>query len=129
PLVDSYNISALTFNDLDLFVKRRYIDESVRQKLSELIELRAQFAQIDAKLETLDAEEKSISEDQSRLRENIEALSKTPEAKQLIARYIAKADTQESRIEAISKEKQSLKTERETIEQKLAAEIKNFELK
>ena len=129
PLVDSYNINALTFTDLELFVKNRYIDESVRQKLSGLIDLRTQIAQIDSKIKSLDVEEKAISEDQSRLRENIEALAKTPEAKQLISRYIAKADSQESRIEEINKQRQSLKTERETIENKLANEIKNFELK
>lgn len=128
PLMDSYRMSALKREDLDLFITRRYIDEATRAKLQSLIDLRTKLAEIDAKLKTLEEEEKSISEDQSRIRENIEALTKTPEAKQLITRYISKANEQESRIETITKERQLLKSERETIEAKLAAEIANFEI-
>jgi hypothetical protein len=128
PLMDSYKISALSFQDLDLFLTRRYIDEATKQKLARLIDLRTHVAQIEIKLKHLDEEEKSIAEDQSRLRENIEALTKTPEAKQLINRYIAKANEQETRIEAINKERQTLKTERSRLENELAAAIKNFDL-
>lgn len=128
PLMDNYRISALTAQDLDLFLSRRYIDEATRQRLNRLIELQAQISQIAAKLKTLAEEETAISADQSRLRENIEALTKTPEAKQLINRYIAKADEQETRVEAIAKEKQRLKVERERLETELARSIQDFNL-
>ena len=129
PLMDSYRMSALKREDLDLFITRRYIDEPTRAKLQSLLDLRTKLSEMDAKLKALDEEEKAISADQSRIRENIEALTKTPEAKQLITRYISKANEQESRIETITKERQALKTERETIEAKLTAEIANFEMK
>lgn len=128
PLMDSYKIALLTFADLDMFVSKKYINQDTRQKLNRLIDLRSQIAETDRKLAALEEEETSISEDQSRLRENIEALTKTPEAKQLISRYISKADEQESRIEAINKEKQNLKTEKSRLEQELAKAITNFEL-
>jgi hypothetical protein len=128
PLMDSYQISALTYQDLDLFLTRRYIDEATKQKLNKLIELRAQIAQTATKLKALDEEENSIAEDQARLRENIEALAKTPEAKQLINRYIAKANEQETRIEAINKERIILKSERERLEGELAQSIRNFNI-
>lgn len=128
PLMDSYKIASLTFQDLDMFLTRRYINEATKQKLNALIDLRNQIAQIATNLSALDQEEKEISNDQARLRENIEALTKTPEAKQLINRYISKANEQESRIEAINKERQSLKAERERLEAQLAAAINNFEL-
>ena len=129
PLMDSYQISTLRRDSLDLFITRRYIDETTKQKLIHLINLREEISGVETKLKDLAEEEKSISQDQSRLRENIEALTKTPEAKQLITRYIAKANEQETRIEAITKERQSFKLEREQLETKLALEIKNFELK
>lgn len=128
PLMDSYQISALTSRDLELFVTRRYIDEATKQKLEKLIDLRTQIAGVAGKLKALDEEEKNISADQSRLRENIEALAKTPEAKQLISRYIAKANEQESRIEAINKERLQLKAERERLESELELAIRNFNL-
>lgn len=129
PLMDSYRIAALKVEDLDLFIRQRYIDEATKQKLMQLINLRDELAQIDKKIAELNEEEKIISNDQSRLRENIEALAKTPEAKQLITRYISKANDQETRVEAITKERKELKSQREQVEAKLATEIKNFELK
>ena len=70
-----------------------------------------------------------IEADQKRLRENIEALSKTPEAKTLIARYIAKAGEQESRLEEVEKQRGVLEAQRTQLQQEQAAEVRDFELK
>ena len=76
-----------------------------------------------------DDEVEKIEEDQKRLRENIEALAKTPEAKTLIARYIAKAGEQETRLEEIEKERRSLADQKVQLAAQQAAEIRNFEIK
>jgi len=94
-----------------------------------LIDLRMKINEINAKLASLEVESETISEDQGRFRENIEALAKTPEAKQLIARYIAKANEQESRLEEITKNRQAMANEKDKLERELAIEIKNFEIK
>ncbi|MGI8639229.1 MAG: hypothetical protein ACR2MG_04675 [Pyrinomonadaceae bacterium] len=125
---DSYTLSTLSPKDVELFVSQKYIDETTRAKLSKLIDLRMQINQINAKLASFDTEIEEITTDQARFRENIEALAKTPEAKQLIARYIAKANEQESRLEQINKERQTLAAEKERLERELAIEIKNFEI-
>ena len=125
---DSYTLSSLSPKDLELFVARKFIDEPIRARLAKLIDLRMQINQINAKLASFDSEIEAITQDQARFRENIEALSKTPEAKQLIARYIAKANEQESRLEEINKERQTFLYEKERLERELAIEIKNFEI-
>ena len=127
-LMDKYVLSDLTQTDIDLFIKQRFINEQTRQKLEQLINLRSQINQTKAKLEKLNEEEKSISDDQARFRENITALTKTPEAKQLITRYIAKADEQETRIEQIGKERQTLQAEQTRLGNELAAAIRAFEI-
>lgn len=53
----------------------------------------------------------------------------TAEAKALIARYIAKAGEQETRIEQIETERKAAQAEKERLERELAIEIKNFEVK
>src|SRR2546430_10461006 len=53
----------------------------------------------------------SRSADQQRLRDNIKALTATAEAKQLITRYVSKADTQETRLDQLNKEKQASQEE------------------
>lgn len=129
PLMDSYQLTALSKVDLTLFVNRKYIDEATKARLEKIIDIRSQIADIDGKLATFDDEAEKIEADQKRFRENIEALSKTPEAKVLIARYIAKAGEQESRLEEMEKLRKGLAEQKEQFAREQAAEIRNFEIK
>jgi len=88
-----------------------------------------QINQINGKLAANEKETEEITKDQERFRENIEALSKTPEAKQLIARYIAKANEQESRLEQLAKDNQVMVADKDRLERELAIEIKTLEVK
>ena len=126
--VNRFTISSITRDQIELFVKQRYINDATRQKLERLLDLRQQIAQTEQKISDSDKENAAIAADQKRLRDNIEALSKTPEAKTLIARYIAKAGEQETRIEQITKERQTLQAERVRLENELAAQIRAFEI-
>ena len=128
-MMDKYNLTDLSPKDLDVFVASKFIDEPTRARLAKLIDLRMKINEINAKLESSEAESDAITKDQERFRENIEALAKTPEAKQLIERYIAKANEQESRLEEITKSRQTMTDEKEKLERELAIEIKNFEIK
>lgn len=127
-LKDSYRLGSLTFQNLELFVKQRYVDENTKAKLFLLIDLRSQIAKTEKELQSLDIEINEISNDQNRLRENIKILTNTSEAKKLIERYVQKADEQESRIEQINKERRDLQERKETLERELANQIKNFEI-
>lgn len=129
PLMDTYQLTSLSKNELELFVSRRYINEETRAKLSRLIDIRGSIAQFDGKLESFDTEVEKIESDQKRLRENIESLSKTAEAKALIARYIAKAGEQETRLEEMEKERKTILADKEKLELELATEIRIFEIK
>lgn len=128
-MMDKYSLSTFSPKDLDLFVTGRYIDDAMHAKLAKLIEVRMKVNDINAKLAANAKETEEITTDQERFRENIEALAKTPDAKQLIARYISKAGGQETRLEEIAKEGKSLNAEKESLERELAVEIRNFEMK
>ncbi|MEP7077150.1 MAG: carboxypeptidase regulatory-like domain-containing protein [Acidobacteriota bacterium] len=129
PLMDTYQLNSLQRTDLLLFVSRGYIDEATRAKLEKIIDLRTKIAEVANKLDSFDDEVEKIESDQKRLRENIEALSKTPEAKTLITRYIEKAGQQETRIEAMDKERKDLESEKARLDGEFAGEIRNFEIK
>jgi Carboxypeptidase regulatory-like domain len=107
-LMETYTLSNFTRDDLELFIARKYIDASTRAALEKIIDVRSRMAMAQARIETIDAEVEEIGKDQERLRDNIKALTATAEAKQLITRYVAKADTQETRLEQLNKEKQGL---------------------
>ncbi|HYX42007.1 MAG TPA: carboxypeptidase-like regulatory domain-containing protein, partial [Pyrinomonadaceae bacterium] len=104
-LLNTYVLANFSPRALELFVTRRYIDEQTRTALQHLLDLKARINQLDGRLQAINAELAGIGEDQKRLRDNIAALKNTAEAKQLIARYVAKADEQETRIEQLTKER------------------------
>ncbi|MCC6329866.1 MAG: carboxypeptidase regulatory-like domain-containing protein [Acidobacteria bacterium] len=128
PLMESYQIGSVTRQQLDLFLTRRYIDEATKERLSKLIELREKIGSLEARLESFDDEVDKIEADQKRLRENIESLSKTAEAKALIARYITKAGEQETRLEEMEKERKTITSEKEKLEAEPALAIRTFEI-
>jgi hypothetical protein len=124
----TYALTNLSHDMLQLFVSRRYVDAPARAALQHILELRARAAAADARVALIEKELEDISADQKRLRENIEALTKTAEARQLIARYVAKADRQETRIEQLTQERKAAADERARLQAELAAAIRNLDL-
>jgi len=106
-LMDAYQLANLTSRDVELFVTSNYIDAAMRAELEKLIDLKLKIGKEHLRIEALDKEAGEIGDDQKRLRENIATLKNTNEAKQLVARYIAKAGEQETRLEQIAKEKRA----------------------
>ena len=66
--------------------------------------------------------------DQQRLRENIKALGDKAEAKPLVARYVAKAGEQETRLEQIATERRGAASERAALQAELDAAIRALAL-
>jgi hypothetical protein len=125
----TYALVNLSPDTLQLFITRRYIDEQTRATLQNIIELRGRVAAAELRIAAIDKEIREIGDDQKRLRENIEALTKTAEARQLITRYVAKADEQETRIEQLTKDKQAATAERQQLQAQLDAAVRSLELK
>jgi hypothetical protein len=127
-LMNTYQLSNFTRTDLDLFVSQRFIDDETRKVLEKITDIKTRINTIDVKIQSLENEEESISNDQDRLRENIKALNSTPEAKQLIARYVSKANDQETRLEQIEKESKTANADREKLYQELNSLIKGIDV-
>nr|MBA2299250.1 hypothetical protein [Chloroflexota bacterium] len=127
-LMESYALTNLTQRDLELFITRRYVDAETRSALNRLLDLKTRIAQIDARVAAADREIEEISQDQERVRENIRALGSTPEARALIARYVARAGEQETRIETLRNERRAVSEERARMQTELDAMIRSFAL-
>ena len=127
-LMDSYALSRLTSADIELFAASNYIDAAVRVDLEKLTDLKARLAATEARIATANLEAAEIGKDQQRLRENIDKLKGTTEARQLIARYVSKAGQQESRLEQLVTEKRAAEAERAKLQAELEAAIRVFAL-
>ena len=125
-LMDTYTLVNFSRQDLELFIARNYIDATTRAVLENIIDIKSRIAAAEARLETINEEVEGIGKDQERLRDNIKALTATAEAKQLISRYVAKADTQETRLEQLNKDTQSLIDERARLQAELEALVRGL---
>ncbi len=127
-LMDAYALQNFSRQDLELFISRRYIDATTRDVLEKIIDLKSRMAATEARIQAIDREVTEISADQQRLRDNIKALTATAEAKQLITRYVSKADTQETRLDQLNKEKQAAQEERVRLQGELEALIRGLNI-
>ncbi|HXG91137.1 MAG TPA: hypothetical protein VNN73_02055 [Blastocatellia bacterium] len=127
-LMDSYAISNITPKEIEMFVSRRYIDEATRASLEKILEIKSKIAAVDAQMKEADREAAEIAADQSRLRENIKALSEKSEARQLISLYITKAQEQETRLEQLAIERRQSSNERARFQTELDEAIRALTL-
>lgn len=127
-LMDTYALMNFSRPDLELFIARNYIDATTRAVLEKILDLKSRMTTTDARIEAIDKEVTEIGEDQGRLRDNIKALTATAEARQLISRYVAKADTQETRLEQLNKDKQSLHEEHAKLQAELEGVIRGLSI-
>ena len=124
-LMDNYALLNFTRQDLELFVSRNYIDATTRAVLEKIIDIKSRMAAAEARIEAIDQEITEIGTDQQRLRDNIKALTATAEARQLITRYVSKADTQETRLEQLNKDKQAQHVEAERLQAELEGLVRS----
>jgi hypothetical protein len=125
-LMDTYDLSSFGRPQLELFVKLNYVDENARATLEKIIALKDRIAVTEDQMRSIDRETSEIGQDQQRLRDNIKALTSTAEARQLITRYIAKAGDQETRLEQLTKDKQTAGVERIRLQVELDTMIRNL---
>ena len=125
-VMDSFALTNFSRPDLELFIARNYIDPETRAVLEKILDLKSRMTSTDARIEAIEKEVNEIGEDQSRLRDNIKALTATAEARQLISRYVAKADSQETRLEELNKDKRTLNGERAGLQGQLESLIRNL---
>jgi hypothetical protein len=125
-LMDSYALMDFSRPDLELFIARNYIDAATRTTLEKILDVKSRMTLTDSRIEAIDKEVVEIGEDQGRLRDNIKALTATAEARQLISRYVSKADTQETRLEQLNKDKKTLNDERASLQADLESLIRGL---
>jgi uncharacterized protein (DUF3084 family) len=96
----------------------------VRAALDSILAMKVKVVTVDEKLAAANREASEIAADQARLRENIKALGETAEARSLIARYVAKAGEQETRIEQIASERKRLNEEKSRLQSEIDSSIR-----
>lgn len=110
-------VTNLTPDDILIFARKRYLNETSQKRLEKIVGLKAEIAGIDRAIRDLKKERGQIFEDQKRLRENLRGLGQTAEEKNLRSRYIKQLDGQETQLETI-RDRQKLLQDQRKVKQK-----------
>lgn len=125
-LADVFELASLTGRDLELFVNRNYLDEPSKKLFDRILEIKARRDEAGGRAARAEEEIRNIEADQKRLRENITALGGKAEAKQLMARYVAKADAQESQLEQLRADVKKARADRAAAQDELDVLIRTI---
>ncbi len=126
PDTHTYALTNITTNDIQIFVKSNYLTPQMRQALDGIADLKTQISQLARQTAEKQSEIHTITRDQERMRENLRALGKTEEEKQLVQRYVAKIAQGEDQLERLRLEEKKLKDDRDSFQRQLDDRIRKL---
>jgi len=101
------------------YIKHKFIDEKLEAKLKEIAEFIQTLNEKRNKRENLDQERDLMTDEQSRLRENISVLGDDSQSISLKERYVKKLNDQETRFEKISLDLKKLDKEIDSLNKEI----------
>jgi hypothetical protein len=107
------------------YVQAPRVSEAVKTALQKVVALRRQLDQTVSRLQRLEQQGEVIAQEQGRIRQNMERLSSNTE---LYGRYVRKLDEQESEIEALQREIETLRDAKERQQQALQDFLMTLEI-
>lgn len=119
PDVNKYQLSNLTTDNIQLFVSSNYLTPQMKLALDGVLELKAQIAGVNKQAQGKQQQINTLAKDQERMRENLKALGKSVEERQLVARYVTKLSQGEDQLERLRAEEQKLTEQRDTLQKQL----------
>jgi hypothetical protein len=126
PESHTYALNNITTNDIQVFVKSNYLTPEMKQSLEDVAELKAQVAATSREIAEKQGEINTITKDQERMRENLRALGKTEEEKQLVQRYVSKIAQGEDQLERLRQEDKKLQGEKNNLQRQLDERVKKL---
>src|SRR5205085_4344774 len=93
-------------DQIEIYLRMKVISDAVKQALQKVIELRAALDDFRRDIALVDGEIAAISNEQSRIRENMKVLAQTSD---VYRRYEKKFGEQETRIESLREKVGSLR--------------------
>ncbi|HKE05792.1 MAG TPA: carboxypeptidase regulatory-like domain-containing protein, partial [Blastocatellia bacterium] len=126
PESHTYALTNITTNDIQVFVKSNYLTPQMKQSLESVTELKTQIAALSREVAEKQSEITTIVRDQERMRENLRALGKSDEEKQLVQRYVAKIAQGEDQLERLRLEEKKLQEDRNNLQRQLDERVKKL---
>lgn len=96
-------MDGVSANDIRFFLQQRLIDDRTRGFLEQIAALRSQIAELKKKVDDFQSEQKTIFNDQDRLRKNLQSLGQSEEERNLRSRIVKQLNQQEDRLDTLTR--------------------------
>jgi hypothetical protein len=126
PLVNSYELTDIDSDQIELFVRQKSISPAIEQSLRRILEQKNAVSELESKKDAIADELKQIYDDQQRLRENIRSLKGSTEEKLLLQRYTQQMNEQENRLDRLRKQMEELNANHEAAQTALEKTIQEL---
>lgn len=112
--------------EIAFLLGQRLIDDKTRAFLQQISALRSRISELKRRTEEMEREQKTIFDDQARLRGNLQSLGQSEEERMLRSRIVRQLNQQEDRLETIRRSLRELQTELRGKEEELSRVVLNY---
>jgi len=128
PNYTAYALINVTNDQIDLFVRQRYINPEVEKALRAIAARKSSAADLNAQVQLLQKNIDQIFADQGRLRENMKALKGSAEEKVLLQRYTRQLDEEETQLDTLRKKQKETEALRDQVNAEIAKMIADLDI-
>ena len=113
PLLQQVALGSVSSDDVELWVRSRWLSAEMEKALRELVAAKAELADLERQIQAADAELQRLAQDQERLRKNLGALGSSTAEQQLRGRYVDQLQKSEDRVAEQTAARQKLAERRD----------------
>ncbi len=121
------SVSNLTPDVLAVYVQNKTLNEAARRQLDQIAQMKAEVAANDAALRQADADITSLTQDQSRIRSNIESLNRVNGQQDQVQQYARQLAAAETKLAALRDTQSDLRKKKAALESQLNSLMERIE--
>jgi len=126
PAVSTISLLGTPTETIRFYLEQRYLSDLAKNLLTQLIAAQGEINRLRQRESDLNAERARITEDQTRVRQNLQVLRDTPSELELRKKYLAQLEKSETRLETIRDEAKQAASTRQLLEIELAKKVQEF---
>jgi hypothetical protein len=123
----SYSVTNLTPDVLAAYVQNKNLSEAARRQLDQIAQKKSEIAANDTAARAAEEDLKSLTQDQSRLRSNMESLNRLSGQQDQVQQYARQLVTTETRLAALRDTQSDLRKKKTALESELNSLLEKVE--